>query len=81
MVFIEDLKDKLFGELNGGKVILFDGGVYVEGHKGIAEISEECIIFRLKKKRLILSGEGFRLTCISHDSASVKGSLSALRFE
>ncbi|MDR3263942.1 MAG: YabP/YqfC family sporulation protein [Clostridiales bacterium] len=82
MIFADDLKGKLgTGGLDGGKIIIFGGGVYVEGHKGLTELSEACVVFRFKKKRLRLQGIGFRLTCISNDSASVSGRLTALSFE
>ncbi|MDR2046466.1 MAG: YabP/YqfC family sporulation protein [Clostridiales bacterium] len=82
MVFLEDLKDKLNAdELGGCKIIIFDGGIYVEGHRGVCEFGGERIVFLLKKRRLVIIGCGFKLTCLSYDSASVKGKLNSLSFE
>ncbi|MDR1906187.1 MAG: YabP/YqfC family sporulation protein [Clostridiales bacterium] len=82
MVFFDDLKDKLdLTDFGGGKIIIFDGGVYVEGHKGAIELSGETVVFVMKKSRLRLNGIGFRLSCISNDSATVRGKLSSLNFE
>jgi sporulation protein YqfC len=81
MAFIEDFKDKLDIGSFGTRIIISEGGAYVEGHKGVGEFREDEVIFLLKKGKLILSGGGFKITCISHDSASVKGKVRNVEFD
>ncbi|MDR2091355.1 MAG: YabP/YqfC family sporulation protein [Clostridiales bacterium] len=81
MVFLEDFKDKLDIGTSGTRIIISEGGLYVEGHKGIGEFRGDSITFYLKKGELKVSGGGFKITCISHDSACVKGKIKSVEFE
>jgi sporulation protein YqfC len=81
MAFIEDFKDKLDVGTLGTRIIIFGDGVYVEGHRGICEFRADSVIFSLKKGKLVLSGCGFKITCLSRDCASVKGKVKSVEFE
>ncbi|MDR3292844.1 MAG: YabP/YqfC family sporulation protein [Clostridiales bacterium] len=83
MVFLDDLKGKIGADgIGGGRVIVFGGGVYVEGHKGVAEFSESEITFFLPRGgRLNLSGKDFRLSFLSNDGACVTGKVENLSFK
>ena len=84
MVFYDELKDvisynaELFSE---SKVIISDGrGVYIEGHKGLLNISDSEISCKLRKGALRISGRDLKISAVMKDILSVRGRITAVEF-
>lgn len=80
MGFINDVMNKLGippeSRAGGYTVNLYDGvGLFVEGHKGILAYTSECIEIRIKREKLIVTGEGLRIIEINQTELYIKGKI------
>lgn len=78
MSFLSAIMDKL-GVIPDSAVGLehfsvFDGRyAYVEGHRGLERYSEEEVVIRFKKKKLIITGTNLRIKEINPDELFIVG--------
>ena len=56
-------------------------GVHVEGHRGLVRMTEDEMIFRCKKRVVIVNGEGLKLTELTDTDAYVKGKIASVLVE
>ena len=83
MVFLEQIREKLglgLEELTGGvRALVFgDKGVHVEGHKGLAFMSEDEIVFYHKKGKIKIVGQGLKVRELSEFDGYVYGKIKGV---
>ena len=49
--------------------------LYVEGHKGIIELSKEIISFRIKKGVVVVEGSGLSLKILAENTLCIEGKI------
>ena len=52
--------------------------VVVEGHKGIADYTSECISFSLNKAQLKIAGSNLRIKCLEKQFAVIVGKIASV---
>lgn len=52
--------------------------LYVEGHKGLLNLSEEMIMFKTNNKIISVSGKGLKLKILSSTTLSIMGEIESV---
>ena len=66
-------------ETVGWKATVFSmRGVAIEGHSGLVALKDDEVVFRIKRQKLYVRGEGLKLTEMSADEAFVRGKISSV---
>ncbi len=52
--------------------------LYVEGHKGLLNLSDELIMFRTKNKIISVSGKDLKLKILSSTTLSIMGEIESV---
>lgn len=83
MAFYKDIGEKLKMEistlLSSFAVSIYGGeGVHVEGHKGIAYMSEEEIVLKTKRCNITIKGVGIKIREIGEEDVYVVGKIKAV---
>ena len=77
--FFEEIKKKTSlegGLLENYNLINISGKLlYIEGHQGLTEISENLISFKIKKGRIIVEGENLFLKELTENTMLIQGKI------
>lgn len=71
------------GLCSGDSCITINGSseLMVENHKGIIEVTSECIKFLTRKNRIIVSGSGLWIFNYNADDIVINGHICSIAFE
>ena len=79
--FFSEIKKelKLFNLDSDYQMVNISGKIlYVEGHKGLLNLSNEMIIFKTKNKIISVSGANLKLNILSETTLSVTGEIESV---
>ena len=64
------------------KVTVYDFvGIHIEGHKGLIDYNECNVVFRLKNKKIFVTGDKLSIKEISSDEIFIKGKICSIGAE
>lgn len=78
MAEIEKLMNGVGGSFNYKVVNLGGKSLYVEGIKSIVELSENSIMFQLKKQVLSVSGVGMKINYLDNSTCVIEGEIKVV---
>lgn len=79
--FFEEIKRELkISKLDSNyQMVNINGNIlYVEGHKGLINLSDEMIMFKTKNKIISVSGRGLKLKILSSTTLSIMGEIESV---
>ena len=78
--FAEIKKELKLPEIDGGYQMVNIAGkvLYVEGHKGLVNLSDEMVMFKTKNKIISVSGKSLKLKVLSATTLSVTGEIESI---
>jgi len=80
MSFIDEIKDKIkLDATTGYRILILAGkGICVEGHRGIYEISDTVIRFKVKNGSVSVGGEELKIKEISESEIYITGKIKGV---
>ncbi len=81
--FYDEIKKELVDKVDliatGYNIVNINGQIlYVEGQCGLVTLSPNQIIFKLKKARAIIDGQGMRLYELTNDTLKIAGKITSV---
>ena len=79
---VSELTEVPFDEMSGYRIIATNNSaVFVEGIKGIGNYSGSELEIRLKRGKIIVTGEGLTVTRLNRDEIFAKGKIANISIE
>lgn len=77
--FFEEIKKDLKIETTDYQMVNVSGkGLYVEGQKGLLNLSSELVMFKTKNKIISVFGSGLKLKTLSSSTISILGEIKTI---
>ena len=81
--FFDEIKNKAVGVdnnlLNDFNIINLSGKLlYVEGHQGVTVINQDMIVFKVKRGRVVIEGEGLFLCELTDNTLTLQGKINKM---
>ena len=77
--FFSEIKKELDINVSDYQMVNISGRcLYVEGHKGLLNLSTELVMFKTKKKIISVKGKELKLKVLSSSTISILGEIEAI---
>ena len=77
--FFDEIKKDLKIEASDYQMVNVSGkGLYVEGQKGLLNLSSELVMFKTKNKIISVFGSGLKLKTLSSSTISILGEIKTI---
>ena len=77
--FFSEIKKNLKIDSSDYQLVNISGKcLYVEGHKGLINITDEIVMFKTKNKIISVSGKDLKIKILSESTLSIVGEIEAI---